>query len=52
MFLNYMSSNNIYSILKTSWQDLTTEAIRVFVEAVREPVKVPLYRGFETVAEA
>jgi hypothetical protein len=38
--------------LKTGWQDLTTEAIRVFVEAVREPVKVPLYRGFETVAEA
>jgi hypothetical protein len=25
---------------------------RVLVEAVREPVKVPLYRGFETVAEA
>jgi hypothetical protein len=28
------------------------KAIRVLVEAVREPVKVPLYRGFETVAEA
>ncbi len=28
------------------------KAIRVLVEAVRVPVKVPLYRGFETVAEA
>ncbi len=28
------------------------KAIRVLVEAVRVPVKVPLYRGFETVADA
>ena len=27
------------------------KAIRVLVEAVRESVKVPIYRGFETVAE-
>ncbi len=33
--------------MKTSWQDLTTEATRVLVEAVREPLKVPLHRGFE-----
>ncbi len=45
-----MSSKIIY--FEDKWQDLTTEAIRVFVEAVREPMKVPLYRGFETVAEA
>jgi hypothetical protein len=28
------------------------KAIRVLVEAMREPAKVPLYKGFETVAEA